>query len=67
MGILTKTEEDLIQSQFEDLLQNCSRCETKTDQRLIRKAFRFASEAHKDMRRKSGEPYIKIGYLRIAA
>lgn len=58
MSILTKTEEDLIQSQFEDLMHNCSRCESKTDQRLIRKAFKFASEAHKDMRRKSGEPYI---------
>jgi len=28
------------------------------DRRLVRKAFTFAVEAHKDMRRKSGEPYI---------
>ena len=30
----------------------------KEDTRLIRKAFDIAMEAHKDMRRKSGEPYI---------
>jgi len=28
------------------------------DRRLVRKAFNVALEAHKDMRRKSGEPYI---------
>src|SRR5690554_1797701 len=28
------------------------------DTRLIRKAFNLAVEAHKDQRRKSGEPYI---------
>lgn len=58
MSVLTKTEEDLIQREFDDLLAHCSHCESKTDQRLIRKAFRMAREAHKDMRRKSGEPYI---------
>lgn len=31
---------------------------TKEDTRLIRKAFDVAVEAHKEMRRKSGEPYI---------
>ncbi len=58
MSVLTKPEENLVQSQFEDLLKHCTRCEGKTDQRLIRKAFRMASEAHKGMRRKSGEPYV---------
>ena len=28
------------------------------DKKLIRKAFNLAVNAHKDMRRKSGEPYI---------
>jgi GTP pyrophosphokinase len=28
------------------------------DRALVRKAFNFAAEAHKNMRRKSGEPYI---------
>ena len=29
-----------------------------TDRWMVRKAFRLAVEAHKDMRRKSGEPYV---------
>lgn len=68
MSTLTKTEDDLIQVQFDDLLKHCTRCESKTDQRLIRKAFKFAYEAHKGMRRKSGEPYIlhSIAVARIA-
>jgi GTP diphosphokinase / guanosine-3',5'-bis(diphosphate) 3'-diphosphatase len=42
---------------------------TKEDTRLIRKAFDLALEAHKDMRRKSGEPYIyhPISVARICA
>jgi len=31
---------------------------SKEDNKLIRKAFDVAVDAHKDMRRKSGEPYI---------
>ena len=58
MTVLTKTEEDLIQQKFNDLLNHCTLCDGKTDQRLIRKAFRMANEAHRGMRRKSGEPYI---------
>jgi GTP pyrophosphokinase len=58
MSVLTKPEEDLIQQEFDDLLLHCTHCDGKTDQRLIRKAFRLAKEAHKGMRRKSGEPYI---------
>ncbi len=58
MSVLTKTEEGLITSQFEDLLKHCSRFESKMDLRMIRKAFKFANEAHKGARRRSGEPYI---------
>jgi len=58
MGVLTKTEEDLILAHFEDLMNHCSRFESKMDQRMVRKAFKFANEAHKGTRRRSGEPYI---------
>ncbi|MDP4281932.1 MAG: RelA/SpoT family protein [Bacteroidota bacterium] len=39
------------------------------DKKLVRKAFNMAVEAHKDMRRKSGEPYIyhPISVATIAA
>ena len=42
---------------------------TKEDTRRIRKAFDVALEAHKEMRRKSGEPYIyhPIAVARICA
>jgi len=42
---------------------------TKEDTQLIRKAFNIAVEAHKDDRRKSGEPYIfhPIAVARICA
>jgi len=42
---------------------------TRDDTSLIRKAFDMALEAHKDMRRKSGEPYIyhPIAVARICA
>jgi len=41
----------------------------KGDKLLIRKAFEISLEAHKDMRRKSGEPYIyhPIAVAHIAA
>src|ERR1700734_1977832 len=41
----------------------------KGDKRMIRKAFDMALESHKDMRRKSGEPYIyhPIAVAQIAA
>ena len=43
---------------YRDLLKACKRKLEKGDKQLIRKAFDVALEAHKDMRRKSGEPYI---------
>ena len=39
------------------------------DRKIVRKAFRLALEAHKDMRRKSGEPYVfhPLGVATICA
>jgi guanosine-3',5'-bis(diphosphate) 3'-pyrophosphohydrolase len=42
---------------FKGLLRSCKNRD-KEETRKIRKAFDVALEAHKDMRRKSGEPYI---------
>ncbi len=54
---------------YRSLLRVCNRSKTKNDRNLIRKAFNVALEAHKDMRRKSGEPYIfhPLAVAKIAA
>lgn len=55
---LTAEEKNTIREEFKNLLANCTRCKNEEDQKLIEKAFRLANDAHKDMRRKSGDPYI---------
>ncbi|MDF1571298.1 MAG: RelA/SpoT family protein [Bacteroidales bacterium] len=52
------TEEEKIQEELQAILKNCMHCKGKQDEQLIMKAFRMANEAHKGMRRKSGEPFI---------
>lgn len=56
--MLTRDEEYIIRKEFEGLLDSCVRCETKEDKDLVNKAFDLAFNAHKDARRRSGEPYI---------
>ena len=51
-------EKKEILKRYKSLLRACRRTLEKGDKLLIRKAFDIALEAHKDMRRKSGEPYI---------
>ena len=58
MYLQTEEEKLLIQSHFEDLLNSCTRCSSPEDRELVLKAFNLANEAHKGVRRKSGEPYI---------
>lgn len=43
---------------YRSLLKSCRRKLDKNDKLMIRKAFDVAIEAHQDVRRKSGEPYI---------
>ena len=54
---------------YRGLLRAWKRERTLEDTREVRKAFNVALEAHSDMRRKSGEPYIyhPIAVARIAA
>jgi GTP diphosphokinase / guanosine-3',5'-bis(diphosphate) 3'-diphosphatase len=45
-------------NRYKILLKSCKRKLSKEDKVQIRIAFEIAVEAHQDMRRKSGEPYI---------
>ena len=54
---------------YRALLRVCYRSKTRADRARIRKAFELSVDAHKDMRRKSGEPYIyhPLAVAKIAA
>lgn len=65
---LEKEKRDILNA-YRGLLRACKRSRDREDTRMIRKAFNVAVDAHKDMRRKSGEPYIfhPIAVARICA
>jgi guanosine-3',5'-bis(diphosphate) 3'-pyrophosphohydrolase len=51
-------ENKLIVKAYRNMMKSIRRTLTKDDKKLIREAFELSLEAHKNMRRKSGEPYI---------
>jgi len=51
-------ENQEISRRYKDMLKHTYQTLTKEDKKLIRKAFDLAVDAHKDQRRKTGEPYI---------
>ena len=63
-----KDKQDILNA-YRSLMRVCKNMRDKTDTQIIRKAFNIAVEAHKTMRRKSGEPYIlhPIAVARICA
>lgn len=59
--VYNKNEEEekkLILREYRALLRALKQRLKKGDKGLVRRAFEIAADAHKDMRRKSGEPYI---------
>lgn len=62
-------EKKEILNRYKSLLRACRYELDKEDKKLIRNAFDIALDAHKNMRRKSGEPYIyhPIAVAKIAA
>jgi GTP pyrophosphokinase len=64
-----EAEKNEILKRYRALLRASKSTLQKGDKRMIRKAFDMALESHKDMRRKSGEPYIyhPIAVAQIAA
>ncbi len=55
----TESDLELIGKEFEELrLASLKRCSSQEEYDDVIRAFEFACEAHKGVRRKSGEPYI---------
>ena len=52
------SDEELIERSFQDLLRSYLSSNHRKKVEIIEKAYRFAREAHKGVRRRSGEPYI---------
>ena len=55
----TQKDYDLINREYDELKALAARrCRTDAEMALVQKAFEFANEAHKNVRRRSGEPYM---------
>src|SRR5688572_29389978 len=55
---MTEAERKALLKEYRHLLSALKPQMLKADRKLIRRAFELAVDAHKEMRRKSGEPYI---------
>ena len=57
MANYTPEDELIIEQQYNELLASCDKiCKSEADWDMIVKAFFLAKEAHKGVRRRSGEP-----------
>lgn len=54
---IEKENKEIVKA-YRNVIKACKRNLDKNDRKMIRQAFEMALEAHKTMRRKSGEPYI---------
>ncbi len=52
------SDKKLILKEYRGLLRSLRKNASPGDKKMLRKAFELAVESHKDMRRKSGEPYV---------
>src|SRR5258708_13925472 len=57
-NLTQEQEKKLILRQYRALLKVLRPKLKKGDEELVRRAFEIAADAHKTMRRKSGEPYV---------
>lgn len=67
---LTPEEEDrIVENEFRDVLNGYLASNHRKKVEIIERAYRFAKEAHKGIRRRSGEPYIlhPIAVAKIAS
>ncbi len=56
--VTIEEEKKEIASRYKDMLKDTYQTLSNEDKLMIRKAFDIAADAHKDQRRKTGEPYI---------
>lgn len=56
--IVSKTEDQIVEEEFNKLLQDYLNSNHRRKVDIITKAFNFAKQAHKGVNRRSGEPYI---------
>lgn len=56
--VTLEEEKKEIASRYKDMLKDTYQTLSNEDKLLIRKAFDVSADAHKDQRRKTGEPYI---------
>ena len=58
-GIFTEEDDRLIEQEATGLrVASKKRCATREEYELVLKAFDFANDAHRNVRRRSGDPYI---------
>ena len=69
MGFDLEAEKKEILRRYRGLLRAAKNSKKRSERKAIRKAFDVALDAHKDIRRKSGEPYIyhPIAVARVVA
>ena len=53
-----RAEEEMIEQAFQELLNDYLATKHRKRVEIITKAFNFANQAHKGIKRRSGEPYI---------
>ena len=54
-------DEALIEAKWQELVEECRKhkiCKREDDWQFVRRAYFLAKEAHKGVRRRSGEPYV---------
>lgn len=64
-----KEEQERIESAYQDMVASIKSTMDEKDQKSIREAYELAVEAHREQRRKSGEPYVlhPIAVAKISA
>ncbi|MCC8146377.1 MAG: RelA/SpoT family protein [Bacteroidales bacterium] len=55
---MKEADEDKVEKAYEALLESYGRSNHRKKFEIINKAFKFADQAHKGVKRRSGEPYI---------